>query len=47
MSNTKNGENQQLAIETVGTTVYLETKYPNRYLNGIPVTNQVGIARGV
>ncbi len=46
MSNTKNGESRQLAEETVGTTVYLETKCPGRYLNGIPVTNQVGSASG-
>lgn len=45
MSNTKNRESQ-LAEETVGTTVYLETKSPGRYLNGIPVTNQVGNASG-
>lgn len=45
MPHTKNGESQQHAIETVGTTVYLETKSPGRYLNGI-VTNQVNIASG-
>lgn len=46
MSNTKNRESRQLAKETVGTTVYLETKSPGRYLNGIPVKNQVGNASG-
>ena len=46
MSNPNNKEIQQLAEKTVGTTVYFETKTPNRYLNGIPVTNQVSHASG-
>lgn len=46
MSNPKKKKNQQLAEKTVGTTVYFETKTPDRYLNGIPVTNQVSQASG-
>jgi tetratricopeptide (TPR) repeat protein len=46
MEQERDNLSQQNVEEIIGTTVYLETKCPGRYLNGIPVTNQVGSASG-
>ena len=46
MSNPIDKKSQHLDEKTVGSTVYIETKTPDRYLNGMPVTNQVSHASG-